>query len=78
MTNVKTAASPTVAPPSEMLTCPEVARILRVDPVTLRRWIGSGAVRAVKLGRQWRIERSEADHVRRYGVRRQATQKESA
>lgn len=70
MTNAQTADSLAVAP--EILTAPELARELRIDPVTLRRWLTQGLVCGVKIGREWRIERTEADRVRRYGVRRAA------
>lgn len=34
---------------SELLTVDEVATILRTDPTTVRRWIKSGALEAVRL-----------------------------
>ena len=38
----------------ELLTVEEVARILRVDVITVRRWIASGALEAITLPSQER------------------------
>lgn len=46
---------------STLLTVPEVAAQLRVDPATVRRWITAGTIPAVKVGRSYRVE---ADQVR--------------
>jgi excisionase family DNA binding protein len=35
--------------PNALLTIPEVARMLRVDETTVRRWVRAGALEAVKL-----------------------------
>ncbi|MGE4297019.1 MAG: helix-turn-helix domain-containing protein [Desulfovibrionaceae bacterium] len=43
----------------DFLTVNEVAFHLNVDPETVRRWIGRGALVASKPGRVWRIEREE-------------------
>ncbi len=46
----------------EVMTVAEVARRLRVHPVTLRKWLQSGKVRGVRLGGTktgWRIPASE-------------------
>jgi excisionase family DNA binding protein len=46
----------------EVLTVAEVARRLRVHPVTLRKWLRAGKVRGVRLGGTktgWRIPSSE-------------------
>lgn len=50
----------------ELLTVPEVARILRVDDTTVRRWVKTGALQAVILphlsARQaYRIRRKTLD-----------------
>jgi len=42
-------------PISRLLTIPEVAERLRVNPKTVRRWIGGGELAAYRVGRQWRI-----------------------
>ena len=46
----------------DVLTVAEVARRLRVHPVTLRKWLRAGKVRGVRLGGTktgWRIPASE-------------------
>jgi excisionase family DNA binding protein len=53
---------------SELLTVSEVARILRVDDTTVRRWVKQGALEAVVLphvnSRQaYRIKRETLDRV---------------
>ena len=40
-----------------LLTIPDVARILRCSERTVRRRIESGELRAVKVGRQYRVRR---------------------
>ena len=37
----------------------DVATLLRVCPKTVRRWIKSGTLPATRLGRDWRIARSD-------------------
>jgi excisionase family DNA binding protein len=39
----------------ELLTVEEAATWLRVQPETVRAWIRSGRLPAVKLGRYWRL-----------------------
>lgn len=51
---------------SELLTVAEVARILRVDDTTVRRWVKLGALEAVTLPHQnerqsYRIKRETVD-----------------
>jgi len=53
---------------SDLLTVSEVARILRVDDTTVRRWIKQGALAAVELPHvnertAYRIKREELDKV---------------
>ena len=45
--------TPQALPP--MLTVAELAKHLQVDPITIRRWIASGKIPAVKLGKSYRI-----------------------
>lgn len=47
------------------LTVPEVARVLRVNPATVRRWAAEGEVRAVRIGPggHWRIPREALDEM---------------
>lgn len=39
----------------------EAARLLRVNPMTIRRLIKKGEIKAQKVGKQYRIPRSEID-----------------
>jgi excisionase family DNA binding protein len=53
---------------SELLTVSEVARILRVDDTTVRRWVKSGALEAAVLphvGKRqaYRIKRETLDNI---------------
>jgi excisionase family DNA binding protein len=45
----------------ELLLPAEVARILRVTPRTVERYCKQGKLRAVKIGRLWRIPRSSLE-----------------
>lgn len=54
--------------PQDLLTVSEVAKMLRVDDATVRRWVKNGALEAVVLphvnARQaYRIKRTELDKV---------------
>jgi excisionase family DNA binding protein len=42
--------------PPQLWTTAQVARHLNVDPVTVRRWISSGQLTAVRVGRGWRVD----------------------
>ena len=46
----------------------EAAKILRVSNVTLGRWIRCGKVRAVKIGRAWRISQRTLDDISQNGM----------
>jgi excisionase family DNA binding protein len=53
---------------SDLLTVSEVARILRVDDTTVRRWVKQGALEAVvlphvRLRQAYRIKRETLDKV---------------
>ena len=41
----------------EFLTIRETARLLKVSPITIRRYIDAGRLRAVKVGRSVRVRR---------------------
>ncbi|MBM7510031.1 excisionase family DNA binding protein [Nocardioides salarius] len=41
------------------MTVPEVAEALRVNKVTVRRWIKAGTLPAVKVGRDYRIQATD-------------------
>jgi PTS system nitrogen regulatory IIA component len=44
---------------NEVLTVKEVARYLRVSPVTVWRWCHQGVIPAFQVGRNWRIRRHD-------------------
>jgi excisionase family DNA binding protein len=51
---------------SDLLTVQEVAQLLRVDDTTVRRWIKSGALQAIKLPTRrgsYRVRRSVIDKI---------------
>jgi excisionase family DNA binding protein len=41
----------------------EVAELLRVDVQTVRRWCREGRLRAVKVGRSWRVKKDVVDAI---------------
>ena len=43
------------------LTVPQVSAELKIHPATVRIWIKTGRLRAVRVGREWRVRRSEVD-----------------
>lgn len=43
----------------EFLTTKEIADILKVNILTVRRWIGAGKLPATSLGKEYRIKRSD-------------------
>jgi excisionase family DNA binding protein len=45
----------------ELLTVQEVARFLKVNPMTVRRYIASGRLPAVRVGRRVRVSREAAE-----------------
>lgn len=47
----------------ELMTVAEVAEFFRVVPMTVYRWVQQGKIRGVRVGRTWRIPRSEVDKV---------------
>ncbi|MHC4137738.1 MAG: helix-turn-helix domain-containing protein [Planctomycetota bacterium] len=47
-----------------MVTVPEAARRLRVNPETVRRWIRSGRLRATKVGTQHMIDETDLENLR--------------
>jgi excisionase family DNA binding protein len=50
--------------PSEdpWLTVPQVAAELMIHPATVRIWIKGGRLRAARVGREWRVRRSDVEH----------------
>jgi excisionase family DNA binding protein len=43
------------------LTVPQVSSQVRIHPATVRIWIKSGRLAAVRVGREWRVRQSEVD-----------------
>jgi excisionase family DNA binding protein len=43
------------------MTVPQVSEELKLHPATVRVWINSGRLAAVRAGRTWRVRRSEVD-----------------
>ena len=48
-------------PNLDLLTCEEAAAYLRVHPRTVYRLLRDGGMPGVRVGRQWRIRRSDLD-----------------
>jgi excisionase family DNA binding protein len=51
----------------QVLTLEEVARVLRVSRKTAEKLVHTGKIRAVKVGRVWRIPRSALEEFLRGG-----------
>ena len=47
----------------EILTVPEVAKYLKVSRTTVWRWCNDGKLLAFKVGKNWRIHRSEIEKI---------------
>jgi len=47
----------------EILTVPEVAKYLKVSRTTVWRWCNDGKLLAFKVGKAWRIHRSEIEKI---------------
>ena len=54
------------------LTVAEVASMLRVSNMTVYRLVNSGAMKAVRIGKSYRIEETEVDRYLREGDAEQA------
>ena len=48
-------------PADEVLTVDEVARYLRVHPMTVQRWCRTGDLPAAKIGRAYRVKKSDLE-----------------
>ena len=44
-------------------TVEEAADFLKIHPKTISKWLSEGKIRGVKVGREWRIPRSEIDKI---------------
>ena len=53
---------------SDLLTVNEVAKRLKLHPVTITRYIREGKLSALKFGRVWRIKEEELDHILKEGI----------
>ncbi len=47
----------------KILTVPEIAQYLKVSRTTVWRWCNEGKLPAFKVGRGWRIHRSEIEKI---------------
>ena len=47
----------------EILTVPEVAKYLKVSRTTIWRWCNDGKPTAFRVGKSWRIHRSEIEKI---------------
>jgi excisionase family DNA binding protein len=45
----------------ELMTVEEVAAKLRVSTKTIRRWCADGQIKALRVGRQWRVTQDALD-----------------
>jgi len=52
---------PTKEGQTAFYTINEVAEMLDLSPVTIARWCNSGAIPAYRLGRKWKISKTEFD-----------------
>jgi excisionase family DNA binding protein len=50
-----------MAEPEELLTVAEVAGVLKLNQQTIRNWIDSGFLPAIRIGRRVRIKRPDLD-----------------
>jgi excisionase family DNA binding protein len=54
-------SNPPPAGEDPWLTVPQVSAELKIHPATVRIWIKNGRLRAVRVGREWRVRRSEVN-----------------
>ncbi len=50
----------------DVLTVDEIAEYLRVSRATICRWCGTGKLPAFKIGKSWRVQRSDLEEYIRY------------
>lgn len=50
----------------DVLTVDEIAAYLRVSRATICRWCGIGKLPAFKIGKSWRVQRSDLEEYIRY------------
>jgi excisionase family DNA binding protein len=51
------------SPDDSLLTVDGIARILKLNPQTVRNWIDRGFLRAIRIGRRVRVTRAEFDRL---------------
>ena len=51
-----------------MLTIKDVAKILKLHELTVYRHIVSGKIRAVKVGKKYRIDETELEKIKKEGI----------
>lgn len=51
----------------ESFTPEEVAKILKIDPETVRRKLREGEYKGIQVGRRWRIKESELNRIQNEG-----------
>ena len=53
---------------TKMYNIDQVAEMLRLCRITVFRYIKSGKIKAIKIGKEWRIKQDEIDRIMREGV----------
>lgn len=52
---------------NDVLTVSQVAEMLQIHPITARKYVREGKIKAKKMGRQWRVTRSAVyDYLQNY------------
>lgn len=49
----------------QLKTVSQIAKLLQVSPLSIRRWARAGTIPAIKAGRDWRFDYSEVLKVRK-------------
>lgn len=57
----QTTVNETSASKDDLLTLREVSAILRVSTTSLYAWINDGRLPAIRIGREWRVQRANLD-----------------
>ena len=52
----------------KMYNIDQVAEMLRLCRITVFRYIKAGKIKAIKIGKEWRIKQDEIDRIMREGV----------
>lgn len=51
-----------------MNTIEQLAEELKANPLTVRKWIKSKRIKAIKLGNHWRVSDEELERIKREGL----------